>query len=243
MRRQEKPLLSWWLSTRQTDGISVKLQRNFCARLYPTKAQEAGLFRLLDVHCRLYNAGLQERKGAWERRGVSRNHCDLATHLKAVREGDPEAAFANFPSPQQTLRRLEKAFTLSGTLTDRYSLIAVEDLQIQNLVHGMPAKAIHDAGWGVLRGMPASEGENTGSQLIAVRPHGTSRHWSRCGTLAPKDLRVRLHVCHVCGLELDRDVNAARTVLALALKPLTARTEPSVKSPALAGRSREAAPR
>ena len=87
------------------------LQRNFRDRLYPTKKQEGDLHRLVEIHRRLYDAGLQERKGAWERRGVSRNHYALATHLKAVREGDPAAAFANYTSLQQTLRRLEKAFT------------------------------------------------------------------------------------------------------------------------------------
>ena len=131
---------------------------------------------------------------------------------------------------------------LSFTLTDMYSLIAVEDLQIQNLVHGPLAKSIHDAGWGMFRGMLAYKVEHTGSQLIAVRPHGTSQHCSRCGTLVPKDLGVRLHQCPVCGLALDRDVNAARNILARALERCTARTEPSIKRRAPVRRSREAAP-
>ena len=87
------------------------MQRNYRYRLYPTKAQEAGLVRHLEVHRRLYNAGLQERREAWERRGISRNYYDLANQLKEVRALDPEAAFANYTSLQQTLRRLEKAFT------------------------------------------------------------------------------------------------------------------------------------
>src|SRR5271157_5488706 len=86
------------------------MTRNYRYRLYPTKRQEGGLLRLLNVHRRLYNADLQERKEAWERRGITRNYYDLANQLKEVRTLDAEAAFANYTSLQQTLRRLDKAF-------------------------------------------------------------------------------------------------------------------------------------
>ncbi|MCX6642810.1 MAG: zinc ribbon domain-containing protein, partial [Candidatus Bathyarchaeota archaeon] len=36
---------------------------------------------------------------------------------------------------------------------------------------------------------------------------------SGCGAYVRKDLSVRVHCCPVCGLVLDRDVNAARNVL------------------------------
>ena len=36
---------------------------------------------------------------------------------------------------------------------------------------------------------------------------------SRCGVLVEKDLSVRVHKCHTCGLEMDRDENAAINIL------------------------------
>ncbi len=43
------------------------MQRNYRSRLYPTAAQDTALRPHLELHRRLYNAGLQERKDAWER--------------------------------------------------------------------------------------------------------------------------------------------------------------------------------
>jgi transposase len=40
------------------------------------------------------------------------------------------------------------------------------------------------------------------------------------GIVIEKDLSVRVHVCPECGLELDRDVNAARNVLQKAFHSL-----------------------
>jgi putative transposase len=129
---------------------------------------------------------------------------------------------------------------VSTTLTRQFALIAVEDLRIQNLVHGTLAKSIHDAGWGMLRVMLTYKAVSAGGQVIAVAPQGTSQQCSRCGATVRKDLAVRQHQCPACGLTLDRDVNAARNILARALASCAARTEPSVNSPALARCSREA---
>ncbi|MGB5435855.1 MAG: transposase [Maribacter sp.] len=50
-----------------------------------------------------------------------------------------------------------------------------------------------------------------------VSPWYTSQMCSGCGTIVAKSLSVRVHRCDSCGLELDRDVNAARNILALGL--------------------------
>src|SRR5512134_3664940 len=80
-----------------------------------------------------------------------------------------------------------------------------------------------------------------GRQLVAVDPGHTSQCCSACGANVPKDLSVRVHICSECGLTLDRDVNAARNILNLALQkghglpcPYPARTEPSVGNPSVA---------
>ena len=79
-------------------------------RLYPNSAQRQALDRLLEIHRQMYNAALQERRDAWKQRGVSVRYTDQANQLKSIRSFDADAAWCNYSSLQQTLRRLDKAF-------------------------------------------------------------------------------------------------------------------------------------
>jgi len=49
--------------------------------------------------------------------------------------------------------------------------------------------------------------------------------------LVPKSLSVRVHVCPGCDLILDRDINAARNILALALTNPLGRSGQAVTCP------------
>ncbi|MCC6167926.1 MAG: transposase [Caldilineaceae bacterium] len=79
-------------------------------RLYPTDTQRQLLERTLEIHRRLYNDALTERRLAWDRRRVAIRYMDQAAQLKAIRAFDEDAAWANYTSVQQTLRRLQKSF-------------------------------------------------------------------------------------------------------------------------------------
>ena len=46
-----------------------------------------------------------------------------------------------------------------------------------------------------------------------VSPRNTTQKCSNCGTLVPKDLSIRVHVCPCCGFVCDRDVNAGCNVV------------------------------
>jgi len=78
------------------------------------------------------------------------------------------------------------------------------------------ARRILDAAWGgfILKLMYKAEG--AGSHVILVDPMNTSQKCSQCGSLVEKSLATRTHKCN-CGLKIDRDVNAARNILAGAL--------------------------
>ena len=58
---------------------------------------------------------------------------------------------------------------------------------------------------------------SSGTWAIEVDPRGTSVRCSACGADVPKTLSDRVHTCVACGLEVDRDLNGARNILALAL--------------------------
>jgi putative transposase len=79
-------------------------------RLYPNSDQRQALDRILEIHRQVYNAALQERRHAWKRCGASIHYADQANQLKEIRSFDDDAAWCNYSSLQQTLRRLDKAF-------------------------------------------------------------------------------------------------------------------------------------
>lgn len=118
-----------------------------------------------------------------------------------------------------TNQRKDVAHKVARILVNRYGLIAVEDLQIKNMVRNHHlAKSIADAGWGIFLAILAYKAEEAGRQLVKVNPRNTSQACSSCGAIVPKTLSQRWHRCPECGHEADRDTNAAINVLRLALK-------------------------
>ena len=104
-------------------------------------------------------------------------------------------------------------------LVHDYDLIAMEDLKTKNMVknHSL-AKAISNQGWGMFRAMLSYKCEWYGKQLVTVNPKNTSRVCSNCGAdTGKKPLDIREWTCPECGTHHDRDVNAARNILKLAI--------------------------
>ena len=88
--------------------------------------------------------------------------------------------------------------------------VAIEDLKIRSMVQNPHlAKSISDAGWGNFQLILQSKAANAGKQLKKVNPKYTSQRCSGCDTIVKKSLSVRIHDCPDCGLQLDRDHNAA----------------------------------
>ncbi|MDG6949984.1 MAG: transposase [Nitrososphaerota archaeon] len=124
-------------------------------------------------------------------------------------------------------QRLDLAHKISANLASEYSTVVFEGLQIPNMVknHNL-ASAIMDASWGQLRRLTACKAERRGGRVILVNPSGTSQKCSGCGGVVPKGLGERTHSCPNCGLVLDRDVNAARNILAAGLERARAEGQP-----------------
>jgi putative transposase len=84
--------------------------RTFRYRLYLTFKQTARLEQLLGFQCELYNAALEERRGAWkwERRPIRFfDQCRTLTELRSVR---PEVLACGVTVCRGTLKRLDLAF-------------------------------------------------------------------------------------------------------------------------------------
>jgi len=117
-------------------------------------------------------------------------------------------------------RRLDFAHQLSRQLVNRFQLLAFEKLEIQDMqngnYHGLN-KSIADAAWRQFIQCCIGKAEDADRTVILVNPRGTTQQCSRCGEVVPKSLSERVHACPHCGLELDRDHNAALNILARGL--------------------------
>lgn len=110
---------------------------------------------------------------------------------------------------------------LSKLYAGSYDAICVEKLTIKNMVRGRLAKSILDAAWGQFLQRLNYKAEGAGVHFVEVDPRGTSQECSQCHETVKKDLSVRVHDCPHCGLVLDRDLNAARNILARGLETLS----------------------
>ncbi len=110
---------------------------------------------------------------------------------------------------------------LTRELANAHSLIAIEDLKLKFMNRNRHLSlSSHDAGLGLFTQLLAYKVEETGCELVVVNPAYTTQMCSGCGEIVEKDLSVRIHHCPDCGLELDRDVNAARNILEKVFTPL-----------------------
>jgi putative transposase len=117
-------------------------------------------------------------------------------------------------------RRSDFAHKLSRRLVNEFQIVAFEDLDIQDMQDGnwrSMNKSISDAAWGQLVQYTAYKAEWAGRSMVKVDPRNTTQMCSGCGEIVKKDLSCRVHDCPHCGLELDRDLNAALNILARGL--------------------------
>jgi putative transposase len=108
----------------------------------------------------------------------------------------------------------------STSLVRDHDVIAVEDLAVQNMIRNRRlAKAISDCGWGAFRAMLEYKAARYGRRVIIVdRWYPSTKTCSACGyLLATLDLKTRTWQCPSCGTRHDRDINAAKNILAAGL--------------------------
>ena len=103
-------------------------------------------------------------------------------------------------------------------MRDNQTLV-IEDLTVRNMVRNHTlARAISDAAWRQFRTMLEYKADWYGRNLVVVdRWFPSSKLCSACGRLVEKmPLNIREWTCP-CGAVHDRDLNAARNILAAGL--------------------------
>jgi putative transposase len=96
--------------------------------------------------------------------------------------------------------------------------VYVEDLCVKGLARTRLAKSVHDAGWSMFTRMLEEKAARYGRAFSKVdRWFPSSQLCSVCGAIdGPKPLSVRTWTCG-CGAVHDRDLNAAKNILAAGL--------------------------
>jgi putative transposase len=105
---------------------------------------------------------------------------------------------------------------LSKKFVTEYSHVCVEDIKPSQMLNDnwrSLNRSILDSGWTTFRQMLHSKAVEAGCEVVDVNPAYTSQMCSGCGSIVKKELSDRQHKCNVCGLNIGRDLNAARNIL------------------------------
>ncbi len=138
-------------------------------------------------------------------RVVSRRQKGSANRKKAVRRlARAHLRVANI--------RKNALHQVTSLLARTKSAVVLEDLNVSGMMknHAL-AQAIADVGFYEFRRQMEYKGQWYGCQIILAPPfYPSTKRCSRCGHIRGEmDLSVRVYACDLCGLRIDRDLNAA----------------------------------
>jgi putative transposase len=203
---------------RQTDGwyacFSCEVEPHPLPATHAEVGLDVGLHRLLTT-----SAGEKIENPRWYRKEQKRLRVLQRRMSRRTKFGrNWSTSVKTVQNQHQHLANRRKDFLnkLVNDLVSRYDRIALEDLQISNLVRNHHlSKSILDAGWGYFRQQLVSKAEYAGKLVVVVPPAYTSRTCSQCGYVFESLTLAERWVHCDCGLSLDRDHNAALNLLAL----------------------------
>jgi len=112
----------------------------------------------------------------------------------------------------------------SDKLAKRYGLVAVGNVSSSKLAKTRMAKSVLDASWLIFRNYLRYKVSRHGGRFLEIDEKFTSQACSSCGNCStvgrPKGiagLGIRSWSCDSCGAYHDRDINAAKNILKIAL--------------------------
>jgi putative transposase len=228
--------------SRQTNGNTITYLRRryrFWEGTRPLPETAKGGYFVEDALGRWYvcfHVEVEKRQGGNRVIGIDLGLKSFATFSDGRKVGAPKfyshhekrLAIAQRAGNRQRIRRLHSKIKscrtdflhkLSTALAGQNAIIAVGKVNGKSLGRTRMAKSVFDAGWSSFRLMLKYKSAG----YIEVDERFTTQTCSQCGALPPErprgiaGLGIREWECSECGARHDRDVNAARNILALAL--------------------------
>ena len=171
---------------------------------------------------------LAKKKHYWEKRLARRRAQALKEinwdHHNKVLEPRELSDFKNYLKAKRMVAKYNEKIAnqrhnyihnLTKQLVEQYDVIKIEDLKTKNLLKNHKlARAIANQAWREIRRQLEYKCEWYGKQLVTVNPRKTSQICSNCGYDDGKHtLDIRQWTCPNCGINHDRDINAAKNIL------------------------------
>lgn len=175
--------------------LGIKALATFSDESIPERGPRA-LAGLLQRLRRLSRAHSRKQKGSVNRRKSVQRLARLHWHIANIRSN--------------------ALHQLTHHLTSNYGFIAIEDLNVRGMHAGRLARHIADAGFGEFRRQLEYKAAQRGVVVEVVdRWYPSSKTCNACGAIRNAlTLADRSWVCARCGAEHDRDLNAAKNILA-----------------------------
>jgi len=121
-------------------------------------------------------------------------------------------------------QRHDFAHQHSRALVNKYSTIFIENIETNKFINPGQLRVFNraqrDVAWSQFFTFLLYKAEDAGRVVVKVNPAYTSQDCSSCHTRKLMPLEQRVYHCDVCGLELDRDYNAALNILRLGTQSL-----------------------
>jgi putative transposase len=211
---------------------TVVVSREPDGRWYVTFACDAEALRLLPATGRAVGVDLGLRDFAVTSSGEkianprlleckATNLARYQRRLARCRKGSTNRAKASLKVARahRKVRNARRDFLhrISTRLARENDVIVIEDLAVKNMLRNRRlARVIADCGWGEFRRQLEYKCQRYGRQLVVIdRWYPSSKTCSTCGhMLGALTLGTRQWTCPSCGARHDRDVNAAKNILA-----------------------------
>ncbi len=176
-------------------GIDLGLN-NFIALSDGTKIAKPKFFKKKAKRIALWQRRISKRKKSSKRREKAKLH--LQNEWKNITNQSTDFMY-----------KLSNSLVKSG-----YTSFVIEKLSITNMVKNhILAQSIQNASWNKFIQMLSYKAESAGMKVLKVNARDTSKKCSSCGNLQEMPLSSREYRCNKCGLQMDRDTNAAINIL------------------------------
>jgi putative transposase len=150
---------------------------------------------------------------------IGRNYRKLESKLGIAQRANKKREVKNIHAKIKN-RRKDELHKFSTKLTQEYGAIFVGNVSSTGLIKTKMAKSTLDAGWSSLITMLEYKSDYAGVMYEEVNESYTTQTCSCCGNVSPSSpkgrtgLGIREWTCSDCGSVNDRDLNAAKNILA-----------------------------